>query len=179
MKVQKELDETKIVLVSDRCDYLFSLQRQTPLLGGPSCRWLTPQHKTIESVLERGEKLDNLVERSNALSQQSKLFYKTAKKVSFARSLRSPSGNLRDSDGAHVRSKTRVVSLCRIGLSLEEGQICFAYRHDVFNAPPQFVSHAHDFDFLDLFPSLRLFSISGCLLAVSIRRSAFCVLSTL
>lgn len=39
-----------------------------------------PQHKTIESVLERGEKLDNLVERSNALSAQSKMFYKTAKK---------------------------------------------------------------------------------------------------
>jgi synaptobrevin family protein YKT6 len=33
-------------------------------------------------VLERGEKLDNLVERSNALSAQSKMFYKTAKKVS-------------------------------------------------------------------------------------------------
>ncbi|EIW68044.1 hypothetical protein TREMEDRAFT_40140 [Tremella mesenterica DSM 1558] len=51
MRVQQELDETKIVL-----------------------------HKTIDSVLERGEKLDNLVERSNALSAQSKLFYKTAKK---------------------------------------------------------------------------------------------------
>jgi hypothetical protein len=32
-------------------------------------------------VLERGEKLDNLVERSNALSAQSKMFYKTAKKA--------------------------------------------------------------------------------------------------
>lgn len=44
---------------------------------------LTPvfQHKTIESVLARGEKLDNLVERSNALSSQTKMFYKTAKKV--------------------------------------------------------------------------------------------------
>ncbi|KAJ8488450.1 hypothetical protein ONZ45_g13957 [Pleurotus djamor] len=51
MRVQQELDETKIVL-----------------------------HKTIESVLERGEKLDNLVERSTALSAQSKMFYKTAKK---------------------------------------------------------------------------------------------------
>jgi len=51
MKVQQELDETKIIL-----------------------------HKTIESVLERGEKLDNLVDRSNALSNQSKMFYKTAKK---------------------------------------------------------------------------------------------------
>ena len=39
------------------------------------------QHKTIESVLQRGEKLDNLVERSTALSAQSKMFYKTAKKV--------------------------------------------------------------------------------------------------
>ncbi|KAG5653769.1 palmitoyltransferase [Sphagnurus paluster] len=52
MRVQQELDETKIVL-----------------------------HKTIESVLQRGEKLDNLVDRSNALSAQSKMFYKTAKKV--------------------------------------------------------------------------------------------------
>ncbi|EGN97146.1 hypothetical protein SERLA73DRAFT_183777 [Serpula lacrymans var. lacrymans S7.3] len=51
MRVQQELDETKIVL-----------------------------HKTIESVLQRGEKLDNLVDRSQALSAQSKMFYKTAKK---------------------------------------------------------------------------------------------------
>jgi synaptobrevin family protein YKT6 len=51
MKVQQELDETKIVL-----------------------------HKTIESVLARGEKLNDLVDRSNALSAQSKMFYKTAKK---------------------------------------------------------------------------------------------------
>lgn len=39
-------------------------------------------------MLERGEKLDNLVERSNALSAQSKMFYKTAKKVSCFVSLR-------------------------------------------------------------------------------------------
>jgi synaptobrevin family protein YKT6 len=32
-------------------------------------------------VLERGEKLDELVEKSNTLSQQSKLFYKQAKKT--------------------------------------------------------------------------------------------------
>ncbi|KAJ7740924.1 snare protein YKT6 [Mycena maculata] len=51
MRVQQELDETKIVL-----------------------------HKTIESVLQRGEKLDTLVDRSNHLSAQSKMFYKTAKK---------------------------------------------------------------------------------------------------
>jgi synaptobrevin homolog YKT6 len=46
MKIQKELDETKIVL-----------------------------HKTIESVLERGEKIDSLVAKSDGLSQQSKMFY--------------------------------------------------------------------------------------------------------
>jgi len=51
MKVQQELDETKIIL-----------------------------HKTIESVLQRGEKINDLVDRSNALSMQSKAFYKTAKK---------------------------------------------------------------------------------------------------
>jgi Synaptobrevin len=51
MRVQQELDETKVVL-----------------------------HKTIESVLQRGEKLDQLVERSDALSTQSRMFYKTAKK---------------------------------------------------------------------------------------------------
>ena len=44
MKIQKELDETKIVL-----------------------------HKTIESVLERGEKIDTLVSKSNDLSSQSKV----------------------------------------------------------------------------------------------------------
>ena len=50
MKVQQELDETKIIL-----------------------------HKTIESVLERGENLDSLVDKSAALSASSKTFYKTAK----------------------------------------------------------------------------------------------------
>ncbi|KAI0972749.1 putative snare protein [Xylaria arbuscula] len=51
MKIQKELDETKIVL-----------------------------HKTIESVLQRGEKIDDLVEKSNDLGAQSRIFYKNAKK---------------------------------------------------------------------------------------------------
>lgn len=51
LKIQQELDETKIVL-----------------------------HKTIESVLERGEKIDNLVARSEGLSAQSKMFYTQAKK---------------------------------------------------------------------------------------------------
>lgn len=47
LKIQKELDETKIVI-----------------------------HKTIESVLQRGEKLDDLVAKSDGLSAQSKLFYR-------------------------------------------------------------------------------------------------------
>ncbi|OQO10866.1 hypothetical protein B0A48_04167 [Cryoendolithus antarcticus] len=51
MRIQKELDETKIVL-----------------------------HKTIESVLERGEKIDSLVAKSDGLSAQSKMFYTQAKK---------------------------------------------------------------------------------------------------
>ena len=38
-------------------------------------------HNTIESVLKRGEKLEDLVERSGELSSQSKLFYKQAKKA--------------------------------------------------------------------------------------------------
>ena len=46
MKIQKELDETKITL-----------------------------HKTIESVLERNVKLDDLVNKSEGLSSQSKMFY--------------------------------------------------------------------------------------------------------
>ncbi|KAI4603727.1 palmitoyltransferase [Pestalotiopsis sp. IQ-011] len=51
MKIQRELDETKIVL-----------------------------HKTIESVLQRGEKIDDLVAKSDGLSAQSKMFYTQAKK---------------------------------------------------------------------------------------------------
>mmetsp|Transcript_19984 Transcript_19984/g.29563 ORF Transcript_19984/g.29563 Transcript_19984/m.29563 type:complete len:200 (+) Transcript_19984:49-648(+) len=51
-KIQKDLDDTTEVL-----------------------------HKTIESVLERGVKLDDLVDRSDTLSKQSKMFYKQAKKT--------------------------------------------------------------------------------------------------
>jgi len=51
-RMQNDLDETKIVL-----------------------------HSTIEAVLERGEKLDDLVDKSEALSMQSKAFYKTARKT--------------------------------------------------------------------------------------------------
>lgn len=49
-RAQMELDETKVIL-----------------------------HKTIESVLERGEKIDNLVAKSDGLSASSKMFYKQSK----------------------------------------------------------------------------------------------------
>lgn len=51
-RIQDDLDETKIIL-----------------------------QNTIEAVLDRGEKLDDLVEKSNQLSMSSKAFYKTAKKT--------------------------------------------------------------------------------------------------
>ncbi|KAE8718887.1 VAMP-like protein YKT62 [Hibiscus syriacus] len=51
LKIQRELDETKIIL-----------------------------HKTIDSVLARGEKLDSLVEKSSDLSAASQMFYNQAKK---------------------------------------------------------------------------------------------------
>lgn len=52
MKVQQELDETKIVL-----------------------------QNSIENVLQRGEQLDSLVDKSEALTSSSKTFYKQAKKT--------------------------------------------------------------------------------------------------
>ncbi|XP_072936643.1 synaptobrevin homolog YKT6 [Epargyreus clarus] len=51
-KIQTDLDETKIIL-----------------------------HDTIKAVLERGEKLDDLVAKSDSLSMHSKAFYKTARKT--------------------------------------------------------------------------------------------------
>jgi len=38
-------------------------------------------HQTIDNLLERGERLDSLVERSDDLSKQSKMFYKQARKT--------------------------------------------------------------------------------------------------
>ncbi|CAL9206288.1 unnamed protein product [Musa hybrid cultivar] len=52
LKIQRDLDETKILL-----------------------------HKTIDSVLARGEKLDSLVEKSSDLSAASQMFYKQARKT--------------------------------------------------------------------------------------------------
>jgi synaptobrevin family protein YKT6 len=52
LNIQRELDETKIIL-----------------------------HKTTDSVLAWGEKLDSLVEKSSDLSAASQMFYKQAKKT--------------------------------------------------------------------------------------------------
>jgi synaptobrevin family protein YKT6 len=52
LKVQNELDETKAIV-----------------------------SETLEKILDRGQKLDDLVSRSDELSEQSKAFYKTAKKT--------------------------------------------------------------------------------------------------
>jgi synaptobrevin family protein YKT6 len=76
MKIQKELDETKIVL-----------------------------HKTIESVLERGEKIDNLVAKSDGLSAQSKMFY-TQVSYMVLREFQAPA----DSALIRPRSRTPAVS---------------------------------------------------------------------
>jgi len=37
-------------------------------------------HETIEAALERGQKIDSLIDKSNDLSGSSKMFFKTAKK---------------------------------------------------------------------------------------------------
>lgn len=50
MKIMKDLDDTKVIL-----------------------------HNTIDSALERGQKLDDLIDKSNDLSGMSKSFFKTAK----------------------------------------------------------------------------------------------------
>jgi len=49
--IMRQLDETKVIL-----------------------------HETIESAVERGQKIDTLIEKSNELSGSSKMFYKTARK---------------------------------------------------------------------------------------------------
>ena len=41
---------------------------------------LFTQHETIDAVLERGEKLDNLVAKTDKLSATSKAFYKEVRR---------------------------------------------------------------------------------------------------
>jgi synaptobrevin family protein YKT6 len=50
-----------------------------------------PQHKNIESMLDRGEKIDSLVEKSNDLNSQSKLFYKQVRPMAECAVIVSPS----------------------------------------------------------------------------------------
>ena len=79
------------------------------------------QHKTIESVLERGEKLNDLVDRSNALSAQSKMFYKTAKKVS---------GGFVCVAGTECGCAAKLVLCCDVECSRQAwSRICIARRH--------------------------------------------------
>lgn len=56
--------------------------------------------------------MDNLVERSNALSAQSKMFYKTAKKVR-SHAGDANHGHHEDVGDADAHSKIRAVLLCR------------------------------------------------------------------
>ena len=69
-----DLDETKIILVRSSGIQLLMSQPMT-------LTFRLFQHGTIESVLQRGEKLDDLVAKSEDLGLQSKTFYKTAKKT--------------------------------------------------------------------------------------------------
>ncbi|XP_062069156.1 synaptobrevin homolog YKT6-like [Lepus europaeus] len=73
-KVQAELDETKTIL-----------------------------HNTMESLLERGEKLDDPVSKSEVLGTQSKAFYKTARKQNSCCAImgRSVHGPARPSPSSH------------------------------------------------------------------------------
>ncbi|PKI82649.1 Ykt6p [Malassezia vespertilionis] len=59
----------------------------------------TKIHNTIDSVLQRGEDLDKLVEKSGSLSQQSKMFYKSARK---------------QSTYAHALTQIRAVGSCSV-----------------------------------------------------------------
>ncbi len=93
MKIQRSLDETRDVLHNTigtlACLSMSSVPctlRNTVWLTSSSLSLLshnnntTISHKT-DSVLQRGEKLEDLVERSGELSAQSKLFYREAKRA--------------------------------------------------------------------------------------------------
>jgi hypothetical protein len=84
IKIQRELDETKVVL-----------------------------HKTIESVLERGVKLDDLVQKSEGLSAQSKMFYTQVGLSQNSKIMAATTDNK-----TRPRSKTRAAPLCEDSLSL-------------------------------------------------------------
>uniref|UniRef100_L7JHZ9 SNARE Ykt6 n=1 Tax=Pyricularia oryzae (strain P131) TaxID=1143193 RepID=L7JHZ9_PYRO1 len=105
LKIQKELDETKIVL-----------------------------HKTIESVLQRGEKIDDLVAKSDGLSAQSKMFY-NCRTTSISKTTPTPTGRLQDS--RHTATTTvpplmgekigkvesQILRCCRLSLARRSGNM--------------------------------------------------------
>lgn len=92
MKIQKELDETKIVL-----------------------------HNTIQSVLERGEKIDDLVQKSEGLSAQSKMFYTQVG------SRRMRMATLTITDMIHrLKSRTHAATSCEDCLALMTFLSCWA-----------------------------------------------------
>ena len=74
-QINRTLDETKEEVVRQSYFTLLAFanhdSRVCPLL----------QVRTIDSILERGAKLDTLVDQSEDLSRQSKMFYKQAKKT--------------------------------------------------------------------------------------------------
>ena len=85
-RIMHELEQTKLV----RRPAPISMPRPA---GEPRCRAarvIAPDdptfliwqvlHETIEAALERGQKIDALIEKSNDLSGSSKMFFKTAKK---------------------------------------------------------------------------------------------------
>lgn len=103
MKIQRSLDETRDVLhntigqsTQRMCHLLFLNVSLFAMLGiyllSPiTCSFFSPHLTTLhhitshycttDSVLQRGEKLEDLVERSGELSAQSKLFYREAKRA--------------------------------------------------------------------------------------------------
>ena len=77
MRVQNDLDDTKVVLVSCVCATLWKwgwVIMSSSLFQSFSLTF--SQHETIEQLLERGEKLDDLVQKTDKLSGTSKAFYK-------------------------------------------------------------------------------------------------------
>ncbi len=92
MKIQRSLDETRDVLHNtigtlaclSMLPMSLTLRKYCMVNRFFLVSSITPQqlfpHKT-DSVLQRGEKLEDLVERSGELSAQSKLFYREAKRA--------------------------------------------------------------------------------------------------
>ena len=75
LRVQNDLDDTKIVLVSR----VWTTGGGITFINKGIFSLIFSQHETIEQLLERGEKLDDLVQKTDKLSGTSKAFYKEVK----------------------------------------------------------------------------------------------------